>query len=111
METCANIRPNLTQQLFHDSVNFKRELTNLLIVLVLSLNLKSANILLDDSHNPNKVCVVGLSRLNAQERSLTGNCGTRTVQWMEVIIKPFLKKIQIKFSVYITLSLFHQCQI
>lgn len=46
---------------------------------VLHRDLKSANILLDESYNP-KVCDFGLSRLKAQERSMTGNCGT--VQWM-----------------------------
>ena len=45
----------------------------------LYLDLKSANILLDDSYNA-KVCDFGLSRLKAKERSMTGNCGT--VQWM-----------------------------
>lgn len=42
-------------------------------------DLKSANILLDESYTP-KVCDFGLSRLKAQDRSMTGNCGT--VQWM-----------------------------
>jgi len=46
---------------------------------VLHRDLKSANILLDDSYNP-KVCDFGLSRLKAQEKTMTGNCGT--VQWM-----------------------------
>uniref|UniRef100_A0A6S8IK00 Protein kinase domain-containing protein n=2 Tax=Amphora coffeiformis TaxID=265554 RepID=A0A6S8IK00_9STRA len=46
---------------------------------VLHRDLKSANILLDESYTP-KVCDFGLSRLKAQDRSMTGNCGT--VQWM-----------------------------
>mmetsp|Transcript_17740 Transcript_17740/g.26870 ORF Transcript_17740/g.26870 Transcript_17740/m.26870 type:complete len:719 (-) Transcript_17740:1887-4043(-) len=46
---------------------------------VLHRDLKSANLLLDDSYTT-KVCDFGLSRLKAQERSMTGNCGT--VQWM-----------------------------
>jgi hypothetical protein len=46
---------------------------------VLHRDLKSANLLLDESYNA-KVCDFGLSRLKAQERSMTGNCGT--VQWM-----------------------------
>jgi hypothetical protein len=46
---------------------------------VLHRDLKSANLLLDESYNT-KVCDFGLSRLKAQTRSMTGNCGT--VQWM-----------------------------
>ncbi|KAL3908871.1 MAG: hypothetical protein SGILL_008317 [Bacillariaceae sp.] len=46
---------------------------------VLHRDLKSANLLLDDSYTT-KVCDFGLSRLKAQTRSMTGNCGT--VQWM-----------------------------
>ena len=46
---------------------------------VLHRDLKSANILLDESYTP-KVCDFGLSRLKAKDRSMTGNCGT--VQWM-----------------------------
>lgn len=46
---------------------------------VIHRDLKSANLLLDESYTT-KVCDFGLSRLKAQERSMTGNCGT--VQWM-----------------------------
>lgn len=46
---------------------------------VLHRDLKSANLLLDDSYTT-KICDFGLSRLKAQARSMTGNCGT--VQWM-----------------------------
>lgn len=46
---------------------------------VLHRDLKSANLLLDDSYTT-KVCDFGLSRLKAQARSMTANCGT--VQWM-----------------------------
>lgn len=46
---------------------------------VLHRDLKSANLLLDESYTT-KVCDFGLSRLKAQEKSMTGNCGT--VQWM-----------------------------
>lgn len=46
---------------------------------VLHRDLKSANLLLDESYTT-KVCDFGLSRLKAQTRSMTGNCGT--VQWM-----------------------------
>jgi serine/threonine protein kinase len=46
---------------------------------VLHRDLKSANLLLDDAYTV-KVCDFGLSRLKAQARSMTGNCGT--VQWM-----------------------------
>ena len=44
---------------------------------VVHRDLKSANLLLDESYTP-KVCDFGLSRL--QSSSMTGNCGT--VQWM-----------------------------
>jgi len=46
---------------------------------VLHRDLKSANLLLDESYTT-KLCDFGLSRLKAHERSMTGNCGT--VQWM-----------------------------
>jgi hypothetical protein len=46
---------------------------------VLHRDLKSANLLLDEGYKT-KVCDFGLSRLKAQARSMTGNCGT--VQWM-----------------------------
>lgn len=46
---------------------------------ILHRDLKSANILLNESYTA-KVCDFGLSRLKAEERSMTGNCGT--VQWM-----------------------------
>jgi len=46
---------------------------------VLHRDLKSANLLLDESYTT-KVCDFGLSRLKAQSRSMTANCGT--VQWM-----------------------------
>ena len=46
---------------------------------VLHRDLKSANLLLDESYTT-KVCDFGLSRLKAQTRSMTANCGT--VQWM-----------------------------
>ena len=46
---------------------------------VLHRDLKSANLLLDESYTT-KVCDFGLSRLKDQARSMTANCGT--VQWM-----------------------------
>jgi len=46
---------------------------------VLHRDLKSANLLLDKSYTT-KICDFGLSRLKAQTRSMTANCGT--VQWM-----------------------------
>ena len=77
---------------------------------VLHRDLKSANILLDESYNP-KVCDFGLSRLKAHERSMTGNCGT--VQWMapEVLAsKPYNEKADVySFGIICWELLSRQC--
>jgi len=50
---------------------------------VLHRDLKSANLLLFEDSYTCKVCDFGLSRLKAQERSMTGNCGTVQVSEKE----------------------------
>jgi hypothetical protein len=77
---------------------------------VLHRDLKSANILMDESYNA-KVCDFGLSRLKAQGRSMTGNCGT--VQWMapEVLAsKPYNEKADVfSFGIICWELLSRQC--